>query len=303
MFRGYLLMLVLGVAYWAVAHFAPALSWLPLLVLALVWPALWRSSLIFRMRNTSDRGLRFDFQGSSKDAYRVLLPLWIPAVLTVTASSVSVAWGIQDRTSGQVLMASAGFVTTVVFFLFPWLLARMHAYQQGGFVFAAERAHLPALGLTRSIYKLVLVMGAMWMGFAVMFMLLVFGLAQNWKNSWLISLLPLLLFAVIFLVSPIWTARMQNLIWGQTRSENISIFSALRYRDLLKVNLLNWLFIVLTLGLYWPFAAIRTAKVRLEAIEVEVHGDVNTWLAQAQRRQAGVLGDAAGDFFGVDMGL
>jgi hypothetical protein len=30
---------------------------------------------------------------------------------------------------------------------------------------------------------------------------------------------------------------------------------------------------------------------------------VDDWVAQAQPRGKGVLGDAAGDFFGIDMGL
>jgi hypothetical protein len=37
---------------------------------------------------------------------------------------------------------------------------------------------------------------------------------------------------------------------------------------------------------------------------LQVKGDVDTWMARAEaRRQDGVLGDAAGDFFGIDVGL
>ena len=79
--------------------------------------------------------------------------------------------------------------------------------------------------------------------------------------------------------------------------------SQLRFRSLFRVTLVNWLLIVTTLGLYWPFAKVRTARVKLEAMAVDVDGDVEQWLVKAQQRDKGVLGDAAGDFFGMDMGL
>jgi uncharacterized membrane protein YjgN (DUF898 family) len=65
----------------------------------------------------------------------------------------------------------------------------------------------------------------------------------------------------------------------------------------------NWLLIILTLGLYWPFAKVRATRVKLEAVSLKVRGSVDDWVAQAQPRGKGVLGDAAGDFFGIDMGL
>ena len=48
---------------------------------------------------------------------------------------------------------------------------------------------------------------------------------------------------------------------------------------------------------------MRTARLKLEALTLNVDGPVDSWLAQAQQSQKGVLGDAAGDFFGIDMGL
>jgi len=36
---------------------------------------------------------------------------------------------------------------------------------------------------------------------------------------------------------------------------------------------------------------------------VQVDGRVDDWLARAQAAGRGVLGDAAGDFLGIDMGL
>ncbi len=303
MFRGYLLMLGLGLVYWLVSYFAPALSWLPLLVLALLWPALWRSSLMFRLRNTSWRGVRFDFVGSARDAYRVMLPLLFPSVLLVAMASVGEVPEWAELTWVQTLLVLGGLAALVVMLMFPWLMARMHAFQHSGYVFTAERTLLEASQLTRTLYLLGLkMMGLMLLGVLVLGLLaallgssgMMAGVAATVGGIYL--LVPLVLL-------PYWQARMQNLVWGQTRSPHITLSSALRCRDLMKVNALNWLLIVITLGLFWPFAAIRTARVRLQAMSVRIEGDVNTWVAQAPAQRAGVLGDAAGDFFGVDMGL
>ncbi len=303
MFRGYLLMLGLGLVYWLVSYFAPTLSWLPLLVLALLWPALWRSSLMFRLRNTSWRGVRFDFVGSARDAYRVMLPLLFPSVLLVAMASVGEAPEWAELTWVQTLLVLGGLAALVVMLMFPWLMARMHAFQHSGYVFTAERTLLEASQLTRTLYLLGLkMMGLMLLGVLVLGLLaallgssgMMAGVAATVGGIYL--LVPLVLL-------PYWQARMQNLVWGQTRSPHITLSSALRFRDLMKVNALNWLLIVITLGLFWPFAAIRTARARLQAMSVRIEGDVNTWVAQAPAQRAGVLGDAAGDFFGVDMGL
>jgi len=79
--------------------------------------------------------------------------------------------------------------------------------------------------------------------------------------------------------------------------------SQLKFRSLLILTVCNWLLTALTLSLYRPFAAIKTARLRLEAINLVVGGDVETWQAQLSAEANDASGDAAGDFFGLDMGL
>jgi uncharacterized membrane protein YjgN (DUF898 family) len=123
-----------------------------------------------------------------------------------------------------------------------------------------------------------------------------------------VAIVPIFIVVTFYLsiplvLGPYVAARTQNLLWDNTRSERVVFQSQLRFRSLFGITLVNWLLIVLTLGLYWPFAKVRTARVKLEAMALEVQGDVDQWLAQAQQKGKGVLGDAAGDFFGMDMGL
>jgi uncharacterized membrane protein YjgN (DUF898 family) len=203
------------------------------------------------------------------------------------------------------LVAMAGVLLVALMLLFPWLMARMHAYQHSGYVFTAERSQLGVSQLSGQMYLLGLKMFGLMLLLSLLMGLAVAGSMAGAGGPVLggFVVLGVIYLAFPLFLLPYWQTRMQNLVWGQTRSARVTLSSALRFRDLLKVNALNWLLIVVTLGLYWPFAAIRTARVRLEAVSVRIEGDVNTWVAQASAQRAGVLGDAAGDFFGVDMGL
>ena len=60
---------------------------------------------------------------------------------------------------------------------------------------------------------------------------------------------------------------------------------------------------ILTLGLYWPFAAVATQRLRLEAVEVVTQIDPQTLVDTEQANAGDAAGDAAGDLFGLDIGL
>ena len=79
--------------------------------------------------------------------------------------------------------------------------------------------------------------------------------------------------------------------------------SKLRFRGLLWLTLQNWLLIVLTLGLYWPFAAVAMARMRVQAICLKTRIDPNTLVGTVRAAEGDAAGDAAGDFFGFDIGL
>ena len=114
----------------------------------------------------------------------------------------------------------------------------------------------------------------------------------------------LVAYALMFIIAlPYARSRLQNLVWGQTRSEALQFHSALRLWPLAGLTLKNLLLTLITLGLYWPFAAVASARMRLQAVSVDVQGDISQWIAASQGQSGGATGDAAGDFFGFDLGL
>lgn len=320
MFRGHLVVLALGIGYWTVSRFAPEAGWMALLAVAVLWPLLWRASLQFRLRNTSWRGVRMEFAGDTRGAYAVLLPFFLPALALalLIPAEVQPEPGSADRWG---VLGAAGLSLLTVLAT-PWLLMRLKRYQHGGYVFTQQRLRLEAsaMDLYALHFKTALVSLASMLltaGLVFALMVLVLGLGQSEVLDTMrrpgvaaggvlavVALGIALLYLMIPLVAlPYFTARFQNLLWSGSRSALVRFESRLRFRDLARVNALNWLLMVPTLGLYWPFAKVNIARLKLQALSVHVAGPVDDWVAQGQSGPSGVLGDAAGDFLGIDMGL
>jgi uncharacterized membrane protein YjgN (DUF898 family) len=148
---------------------------------------------------------------------------------------------------------------------------------------------------------------------AIAFALLIFSGAQldvgndpgqRDAMTWRGSLTVLLTLAALHVtVRPYFAARMQNLVWNGTRSEHLRFESRLRYRALLGLTLKNWALMTLTLGLYFPFATVATARLRLQAVTLVATLDLDRLVAAAVADDEGAAGDAAGDLLGIDIGL
>lgn len=307
MFRGYLVVLLMGITYGVLSNTVPSIAALLLLAFALVWPALWRASLQFRLRNTSWRGVRMAFVGDLKGAYLALLPFFLPALALLLFMPELAEDEKPTPAQARQMFTVLGTVGLLMFALLPWCFARLKRYQHGGYLFAGERTELRAgnarfYGLMLRLIGVVLLVCAAFGGVVALLMAGSGGHLGS-RMLVLVSAVGLLYLLLPLIVIPFATVALQNLVWASTRSRNTRFRSELRHGTLFKVNALNWLLIVLTLGLYWPFAQVRMARARLEAMALQVKGDVDTWMARAEARQDGVLGDAAGDFFGIDVGL
>jgi len=70
MFKGYMLIGLFLIIYSTAGEFSPVAGLVALAAGVLLWPALFKSSLQFRLGNTSWRGLRFSFHGTLGGAFR-----------------------------------------------------------------------------------------------------------------------------------------------------------------------------------------------------------------------------------------
>ena len=300
MFKGHLVLLVVGGAYAACLYLMPSYEWLGLVLMALVWPLLWRASLGFRMRNSSWRGVRFDFEGALSQAYMVFVPLFLPGI----ALNLLPLWIQNEPDSVKLLGQWTLWISGLFMLFFPWLLAKVYRFQHNGYRFAQERTTLqletPMLyWLFLSLLLLFIVLAAVLMGVGF-----VMTKQLGWSPATVVPVLGgvgyFLSFIVIYSLAVV---KIQNRLWSHTASAHVHLSSDLSFWRFVGWSALNWLLIVLTLGLYWPFAVVRMARLRLEAITVNIEGDIGTWVSEVQPGSSGVLADASGDYFGMDLGL
>ena len=99
-------------------------------------------------------------------------------------------------------------------------------------------------------------------------------------------------------------ARTQDLVWNRTEASGLRFESRLAFRALLGLRLKNLLLLALTLGLYWPWAAVATARLRLAAVTVLSDEPLDRLAGDLRAAApADASGDAAADLAGFDFGL
>jgi len=314
MFRGFLLLVVLMGAYTFAGKVSATAAVVAFLILCAVWPALWRASLQFRLGNTSWRGLRMRFDGALKDAYLACAPLYLPLIAFVVWSRLNVPDAV-DRAAVEAYGRTSLLVMGVVLLLSPLSFALFKRYQHDGYRIAGQQARLDLSNGRVYLLSLKLVgvtlastlLSGLVVGLLAFGVFALIGFKPDMSSPFAqagFMAIGLLVYLLVFaVVLPFGAARMQNLAWNGTRSQALSFRSALKFRSLFGLTLKNWLLTALTLSLYRPFATVATARLRLEAVQIESQDDPVDWVAASLPGHADATGDIAGDFFGIDMGL
>jgi uncharacterized membrane protein YjgN (DUF898 family) len=327
MFRGYVLVVVLLGAYALAGQFSPTAGAVAFLIVAGLWPALWHSSLRFRLANTGWRGLRFRYTGTRAQAYLVM---GAPFALGVVFVLVT-AWlapGAADAQGGAVppgskpaeaspwllVMALAPLLLVLGLGpLFLWLVKRQqHAHYALGdehtrFGVGAGSFYALVLKAAGVAVLVGLAAAAMAAGVAVVAgMVSAFGGDGVPPNAGMVLgvLFVILAYLIVWAVAGgYFVARLQNLVWSGTSSAHLRFASGLRARALAGLWFRNTVLVLLTLGLYFPFAQVASARLRLEAVAVTSLLDPERLVAAAAPVDESAAGDAAGDLFGFDIGL
>ena len=315
MLRGYLLVGAMVLIYSLAGQVSPAAGLAAFVIVAAVWPALFRASQRFRLANTSWRGLRFRFTGDMPGAYKAMLPLFAPGAVAL----LSVLAGDARQGAAPGAFASlAGLASLGLFPLFFWLLkkyqhdhcalgqaeTRLETGAGSFYLLAAKTA-----GVVLLAAFVAGVIAAVVGGFGVIASMVQGGGGGRPADMAKAAFMVVVLFvvgygAVALAITPYLTSRLQNLVWGRTRSAFVTFASDLRFWPLLRLTFKNWLLVLLTLGLYLPFAKIATARMRLEAVSAHTRLSPDELVsALHDRATSDASGDAAGDLFGIDIGL
>jgi uncharacterized membrane protein YjgN (DUF898 family) len=251
--------------------------------LALVFPLLLRNSFRFRLYNTSWRGTRFHFRGTVARAYRVLLLNGFLAMITL-------------------------------YVMAPFMHQRFKAYQHGNSWFGRTQCSFHArVGQFYRIYLLLLVAIV---GFGILIgvagvgaTLVSIGKMQreggHIDTKAIIRAVVFLYVGVILLsvlIGPIFHALITNLIWNNTRVGEHRIECRLSPWKFTWITVSNVVLVMVTLGLFTPWAAVRLAKYQVESTRLLPVSDLQDFLA-AEPETVAAVGEEALSMFDFDIGL
>ena len=279
--KGRIIGLALFLVYNYIWNFSIIAGFVVLALLMVIVPPLLRSALRFRMVNSSYRGLRFGFNGDMRGAYEVFL--FYPLLCLVT-----------------------------LYLLVPYAHRQIKRYQGNHSWYGSADFNFDAA--VGSFYKIYLVcFGLLLLGPIAMAGLGGFGglladaqdpeRVQEFVTRFLV--LGVLVFVLMYLlIQPYYTSRFQNLIWNNLKlDDRLHFESALPVRALFWVQLTNMIGLILTLGLFKPWADVRVARLRIESINaVTESGDLESFVNDPRLSESAVGAETA-DFFDFDIGL
>jgi uncharacterized membrane protein YjgN (DUF898 family) len=308
--RGRVIAGALFIAYWFLGELNPRYApWIALFV-AVIAPWIVVSSLRFNLTNTSYRNLRFSFEGTVRDAIAALWPIWLVALSAVLYPPVF------DEADSVTRNALSGLAYLVFIVFYPYLHGKMRLlvlnYSRYGFAPIACSTRVKTF---YTIYGRGLLVGiGLYIAAAIIAFAL--GLAAGAAGMFaaaasLPKWFPVLIGIVIALpfacAGVIWYAftqtRLINATFNLTTiSNNVRLFSRITTPQMAKLYITNTLAVIFTLGLAIPWAAVRTAKQRVETTALAVSGDIDDIIADAVPPTSATA-DAGAEFFSLDIAL
>jgi uncharacterized membrane protein YjgN (DUF898 family) len=273
--KGRAIVFVLALAFNLFGHSSPVLSLVLLALLAGAFPWLLVRSLRFRMANSSYRGLRFAFTGKDAEGYMVFL-VW--PILTVIS----------------------------LYLLAPLAHQRFKRFQHRNTRFGTTPFDFS--GTPGSFYGVYL----RTFGLAVLAFVVAIGLAlllgvslrhaPGPSHIFGLILVALFMYASMLFLTPYFLSRLQNLVWNHTTLGAHRFQSRVGAGKLFWIYVSNAVLIIITLGLFTPFARVRTLRVKLDAVTLLASGSLDTFVA-GETTKVGALGDAAVDWYDIDIAL
>ena len=260
----------------------PELALVALLAFFAVYPFLVYSSIRFLAANSSYRGIRFRFHGTLGESY--LIYAGLPLLVFFTLGLIIPYIIFRQR---KYLFGHAAYGTS-----------RNHFRGEPGAVYAIQ---LEALGIGLVI---ALALGLVTFGiFAVLLSSEPDLLDQGASGVLGIAGVYVGLILGPVLMQQYARARMFNYSFANSFADGkVSFISNLKPWDFMWLQITNTLAIIFSLGLAIPWARVRYVKHVLAALSVLTYGPLDNIVAE-KAEQESALGDAATDFFNVDIGL
>lgn len=297
MFLGNLVgMVLLNALYYGIAQMG-AYAWMGgatlQLLMAAALPFMLHGFLSFQLMHTNWRGQRLHLAAGHRDAWRAMA---VPTLIYI-ASGVMAVWAVMTLQADQRALAwlYGGLAVTGYCLCLPLLYVQFKRYQHRYAAWGSLRnqrepdlSHGQSLGLSLKVGLLawlacvLLVLPLTWLlfdwtGWEVRALLARAGTDGLAGLSMTLVLLPGLAMGLVWMMAlpyPYLGASLQNRLWSSTAHEALHFESQVPLNALLRLSARNWLWVVVTLGWYYPVAAMAEARMRLQSVAVWVRPDL-----------------------------
>ena len=292
--RGRIFAVVLLALYHYAFGFSLKVGVVTVVLLLAGLPFMMRAALRFRLSNTVYRGLPFGFSGSVRQAYLVYL---VPVAVFVLPSLL------------VALMPGNPVVAAVFLFYLAWPLMHgaMRAFQHrhlmagdlhaefGLGMVSLARPYLAAILMSLGLLVLAGIVGGI-----SAYLLHAEHVKAN--AQWIpVAMSAGVFYMLLLLIGLYVMVRMNNRAWSATSFPGVRITCAMRFRSYLRLQVVNVLLTLLTLGLFRPFAAVRTWRYRVAHVTVDAPDGFEQAVLAARRPAVAAAGDGIADFLGVDL--
>lgn len=310
--KGRLIAIALFIIYTVVSQISPeaAILFLPILVVASPW-IIWRS-IKFNAKISSFRNVYFGFEGALGKAYLyfLVIPLLLPFLLFPLVGSSILTIFSGNFEESFVIMFVVGCLAFIL--LIPFVKKITMEYYINNYRYGQGK-FLTNL-ITSKFYKIyglfVLVVIGMVIVTSIIIGIFVGGVDGIFAQEMPTEAIPLVIFVVYLLLFAVmlWSKAyllvwVRSYVYANTQLDNeIQLGSNLEIMPLFLIYLSNFLLILFTLGLAYPWAVIRVTRYMAETISVSNTEHLDQFISQQQEQQS-ALGDEIGDAFDVDAGI
>ena len=319
--KGRVIAVVVFILYNILATYMPTVGLILALALFALAPWIIMKSLAFNARYSQYRNIRFGFHQHLPEAIKVfvLIPLLIIVPFFLIGAYAGATGLFEPSTDGETAAMSTGFVIAVgVAFLlallaYPYVAYRSSRYIADNHQFGTADFNL-RLENSKPVYSIYFKAFAILIGLVIVLMLLAalfgfLGLAGAPANTeqgpvagFLFIVIQIAIMCVYLFMFAYIKAKSYNLYYQNTLVGRHKLRANMAPTGLAWIYFTNTLGIIVTLGIFIPWAMVRAARYRADHTALQVQGDMNDFVGKQEEEQ-NAFGEELGEVFDLDIAI
>ena len=318
--KGRIIAVLAFITYNIVSTYQPTIGLVLGLILVALAPWVIMKSLAFNARYSEYRNIRFSFHQHLPEAVKVLLviplmmffPFILLGIYAAYSGDTPTVGGDQNDLSGG-LFAAIAVASILAFLAYPYVLYRSSRYIIDNHRLGSAEFNLGLKG-PKPVYQIyfeaLFLLICLGLAFALLALLLsTMGLSNfdsDDGNFFLALIFGLALIipyiGMYILVYAYVRAKTYNLYYKNATIEQHKLDADMTTSGLAWIYFTNSLGIIFTVGIFIPWAMVRSANYRANHTSLLVHGNLNDFVGQQEQNQA-AFGEELGEVFDLDIGI